>query len=819
MQAEVSGRGARLHRGDQMTDQPQPADLAGDPAFAEAFRVVVSDGVLGLVIDAENGDLVAVSEHVDAQWVAGLLGADGVLAELGRAAQEGRPAVFGAVGPTGGQVRYEAGVRLARASNRGPKRLVVALRDTTAERRAVAESEGRVNAIDRSQAVIEFDLEGTILAANDNFLQTLGYQAREVVGQHHRMFVETEYANSAEYRTFWARLGRGEFESGEYRRLGKGDREVWIQATYNPILDLDGRPLKVVKFATDITVAKQRSAEFESTVAALNRSQAVIEFDLQGTILSANDNFLAAVGYARDEVVGKHHRMFCEAAYTASEDYRDFWRGLARGEFHAGEYRRLGKAGNEVWIQASYNPIVGPDGRPVKVIKFAYDVTPQKLRNVDFEGKLDAIKRSQAVVEFTVKGEVLDANDSFLALTGYRPDQVIGKHHRMFCEPEHAQSAEYANFWERLGTGEYQSGEYKRIGALGKEVWIQATYNPILDTDGRVMKVVKFATDVTGTKVRSAEFESKVNAVDRSQAVIEFDPEGIVLYANDNFLRTTGYSLREVVGQHHSMFCSPEYVVSPEYRDFWLNLNKGQFSAGRYHRLGKYQRDIWIQATYNPVFDLNGRPFKVVKYATEITAQVQMEQLVQAKTAEMTATVGGLASATTTIAQTSGQALELARRTAGDADQGAAELQRSIEAIKLIQASTREIGEIVSVMGEIASQTNLLAFNASIEAARAGEHGVGFAVVAGEVRKLAERSGDAARQIAKLISESALRVNEGADVSDRACSALTRIRESARQTDTAIGQITSSTTAQQEASHEVTALLGQLAGACGGSTP
>ncbi|WP_240670583.1 methyl-accepting chemotaxis protein [Actinoplanes solisilvae] len=191
-----------------------------------------------------------------------------------------------------------------------------------------------------------------------------------------------------------------------------------------------------------------------------------------------------------------------------------------------------------------------------------------------------------------------------------------------------------------------------------------------------------------------------------------------MLHANDAFLRATGYSLREVVGQHHSMFCTPEYVVSPEYREFWLNLNRGEFAAGRYHRIGKYQRDMWIQATYNPVLDLNGNPFKVIKYATEVTAQVQMEQLVRAKTAEMTATVTALAASTTQIAQTSDQALELARRTAGDAEQGASELQRSIEAIRLIQASTREIGDIVSVMGEIASQTNLLAFNASIEAAR-----------------------------------------------------------------------------------------------------
>ncbi|WP_284043947.1 PAS domain S-box protein [Actinoplanes sp. M2I2] len=786
-------------------------DLAAEPTFADAFRALVSTETIGLVVEAGNGALVAVTTGSPgaSEWAEQLAADAGVLSALRRAGDDGAVAEFTATSLEGAPAQWRATVRPLPGD-----RLMVALRDVTAERRASAEAMGWMDAIGRAQAVIEFDLQGTILAANDNFLQAMGYQEREVIGQHHRMFVDTEYAGSDEYRAFWAKLGRGEYEGGEYHRLGKGDREVWIQATYNPILDLDGKPVKVVKYATDITQARLRNAEFESKVAAVDRSQAVIEFDLRGTVLSVNDNFLGALGYDRDEVVGKHHRMFCVPAYAASEDYREFWRELARGEFHSGEYKRLDKSGAEVWIQATYNPIFGLDGKPVKVVKFAHDITPEKQRNLEFEGKLDAIDRSQAVVEFTVKGELITANTSFLELTGYRLDQVQGKHHRMFCEPAYAQSSEYANFWERLGAGEFQGGEYKRVGALGREVWIQATYNPILDADGRVVKIVKFATDITGTKLRAAEFESKVNAVDRSQAVIEFDLEGVVLHANENFLRATGYSLREVVGQHHSMFCTPEYVVSPEYRAFWLNLNKGEFSAGRYHRLGKYNRDMWIQATYNPVLDLNGRPSKVIKYATEITAQVRMEMLVQAKTSEMSATVSALAGATTEIAQTSGQALELARRTAGDAEQGAAELQRSIEAIKLIQASTREIGDIVSVMGEIASQTNLLAFNASIEAARAGEHGVGFAVVAGEVRKLAERSGDAARQIAKLISESALRVNEGADVSDRAGSALTRIRESARLTDDAISRIASSTSTQQDASHEVTALLGQLAGSC-----
>jgi methyl-accepting chemotaxis protein len=803
-----------------MTEKPPLADLTADPVVVAAYHGLALADRIGLVLDARDGALLAATfgPHVadgsdrDALigWACRLVGDEATMARLRRAAESGEEADLAGTDPAGVAARYRAAVRFADTPTRAPKRLIVAVHDVTAHHQALAEAQSRITAIDRTQATIEFALDGTILHANENFLAVTGYTLDEVQGRHHRMFCEESYRVSAEYERFWALLRTGEPDSGEYKRLGKGGREIWIRASYNPVLGLDGAPNKVVKYALDVTATKLANAEFEGKLNAIDRAQAVIEFDLDGTILAANDNFLAAMGYPRDELLGKHHRIFCEPSYTVTEDYRDFWRKLGRGEVEGGEYRRRAKSGDEVWIQATYNPIFGLDGKPFKVVKFAYDVTPQKLRNIDFEGKLDAIDRSQAVVEFSTKGEVLVANQVFLDLMGYRAEQVRGKHHRMFCTSESAQSAEYSNFWERLCNGEYQGGEYKRIGAGSRELWIQATYNPILDTEGRVIKVVEFATDVTAGKLRSAEFESKVIAVDRSQAVIEFDLDGTVIHANDHFLRAMGYTMREIVGQHHSMFCPPGYVTGPEYREFWLNLNKGEFAAGRYHRIGKYNRDVWIQATYNPVFDLNGNPCRVIKYATEVTAQVEMEGRVQTKTAAMVDTVAGLATATTTIARTGGQAMELARRTAGDAEQGAAELQRSIEAIKLIQASTREIADIVAVMGEIASQTNLLAFNASIEAARAGEHGVGFAVVAGEVRKLAERSGDAARQIAKLINESTVRVNEGADVSSRANNALVRIQESVRLTDEAITRITESTDAQQEASHEVSVLLGQL---------
>jgi methyl-accepting chemotaxis protein len=242
---------------------------------------------------------------------------------------------------------------------------------------AAADHEGKLTAIGKAQAVIEFKLDGTILEANENFLGAVGYSLEEIKGQHHRMFVDPAYARSDEYRGLWDKLARGEHDVGQYRRFAKGGREIWIQASYNPIFDVDGKPAKVVKYATDITEAKLRAADFEGQLAAIGKAQAVIEFKLDGTILAANENFLATVGYTLDEVKGKHHGMFVDAAHRASAEYRAFWDKLGRGEYDVGQYRRIAKGGREVWIQASYNPILDMNGKPFKVVKYATDVTAQ----------------------------------------------------------------------------------------------------------------------------------------------------------------------------------------------------------------------------------------------------------------------------------------------------------------------------------------------------------------------------------------------------------------------------------------------------------
>ena len=260
-----------------------------------------------------------------------------------------------------------------------------------------ADYAGQVAAIRKSQAVIEFSMDGTVLDANDNFLKALGYRLEEIKGQHHSMFVEPAYKQSSEYREFWAALNRGEYQAAEYKRIGKGGREVWIQASYNPILDPDGKPFKVVKFATDMTEQKLRNADYMGQIAAISKSQAVIEFKMDGTVLSANDNFLKALGYTLDEIKGRHHSMFVDEAFRQSYEYKEFWAALNRGEYQAAEYKRLGKGGKEVWIQASYNPIMDLNGKPFKVVKYATDITPQKLALIAMLA--DAALLTKAAVE------------------------------------------------------------------------------------------------------------------------------------------------------------------------------------------------------------------------------------------------------------------------------------------------------------------------------------------------------------------------------------------------------------------------------------
>lgn len=690
-------------------------------------------------------------------------------------------------------------------------RIVKVAMDVTATKQDSILHEGLLSAISRAQAVIEFDLGGNVLDANENFLSVTGYKLDEIVGQHHRLFCTPEYARSAEYAQFWEKLGRGEYHTGAFKRLAKGGKEVWIQATYNPILDLRGRPVKIVKYAMDVTAQRLAAAEAEGKVEAIGRQHGVAEYDLSGKLIAANDIFCQMLGYRADELIGQHHQSLSHPGCHIHADYRQFWYKMARGTHEADNFRRLGKDGREVWTYASFNPILDLDGKAWKVIEYASDVTEAKRITLEFEGKVDAISRAECVIETDLDGNVLSANENYLKMIGYSIEEIRGKDQRMMVEPEVAQSEAYRQRAEGLSHGEFLSGEFKRIAKGGREVWLRATVNPILDTCGTPYKLVTYGMDVTEDKLRSIEVENRLAAIERSQATIEFDMDGNVLTANGNFLAVMGYTLREIVGQHHSMFCMPEYLKSKDYGEFWRRLNSGDTHSGRFHRMGKYGRDVHIQASYSPIYDLSGKPVRVIKHAYDISDQVELEQKISVKSQEMQGMVAQLTQSIATITEGAQGATVLAEETDGAANQGSAAINNAIESIELISKSSGQIAKIVGVIGELASQTNLLAFNAAIEAARAGEHGVGFSVVAEEVRKLAERSAEAATEISRLIEESSDRVAHGTERSQTARAAFEGIVKSVEKTTRSISQIADSASTQEDVTLKVVSMIGELA--------
>jgi methyl-accepting chemotaxis protein len=490
-----------------------------------------------------------------------------------------------------------------------------------------------------------------------------------------------------------------------------------------------------------------RARDAQAQADAIAKSQAVIEFNMDGTVITANKNFLDAMGYQLGEIAGKHHAMFVEPAARDSAEYRAFWADLNLGRYKAGEFKRVGKGGREVWIQASYNPIFGAGGKPVRVVKFASDITAQKIRSMEDAGKLAAITRAQAIIEFNLDGTIITANDVFLSVVGYSLAEIQGKHHSTFVAPAERDGAAYREFWSSLNRGEFRSGEYKRFGKGGKEVWIIASYNPILDDAGKPFKVVKFASDVTEQKLKAADYASQIEAIGKSQAVIEFRMDGTVLNANENFLSALGYSLQEIQGKHHGMFVPPQLRDGADYREFWAALNRGEFQSGEYQRLGKGGREIWIQASYNPIRDLNGQPYKVVKYASDTTAQVIARKKSETVRSMMEQVAAGAEQLNASVQEIS-EAMARSRETASTAVD---RVEVADQQAQRLSSAAGSMSSIVELIGDITGQINLLALNATIESARAGEAGRGFAVVASEVKNLANQAKQATDKIGSEI--------------------------------------------------------------------
>ncbi|ETX15873.1 methyl-accepting chemotaxis protein [Roseivivax halodurans JCM 10272] len=691
--------------------------------------------------------------------------------------------------------------------------VVQCLMDVTDETERSMVDAARARAAWSVLAVAELDIEGHVLASNSCMQSLLGSEPDDLTGKHLRRFMDAEFALGATFRAAWDKVVGGEAQQIDIPHLNADHQLCWTRSQFVPVPDASGRITAIYEIGTVIHDDHERLANLETRYDALSGDLAIVEWDVTGRLIEGNARYAELLGFDRGKLKGLDHRMTVPQDFAKGRRYSLFWDRLNQGERVSGQFRRLGVDGKDAWFQASYVPLRREtDGRIETVFFYGSDISEVKLGQIHAQARMDAIERSMAVIEFEMDGTIISANKVFVETVGYSLEELKGRKHAMLCPPDFAKSEEYRRFWERLGEGQIIEQEVRRVGSGGRELWFQASYNPILDLAGQPIRVVKYAYDITDVRIRQAKLEEKWQTTSRAHPICEFDCEGKITGANEAFLRTAGYSLREIVGQHHSMFCTLAQARSQEYRDFWQDLAKGEERSDCYHYVARFDRDMYLQANFSPIHDTSGAVSGVIMHAIEVTDHVRLRDETEKRATEVGGQIEALREAGVQIRGGHGALSEALTRSRETLVQGEGALASGLRDMGGVTGAIEKIDQIVEVVAEIAVQTNLLAFNAAIEAARAGEYGVGFSIVADEVRKLAERNADAARDISRQLEAASESVGRGTGAAQETIAILNRTADDIRASGESVSTLMSNCEAQSQTIGAIGAVMCEFGG-------